>query len=333
MKLIPRIAGLCCASLLCAEAQTADTAMELARQTLAKLTLEEKLSLCHGNSTVTINAIPRVGLNEEFVMSDGPHNVRPDLDRKTFNHASRNDDYSTSLPSLSALAATWDVALAARHGQLIGQEAGNALTPVLFGDVNPSGKLPFTFPRRLADSPAHALNQYNGEKVNYAEELLVGYRWFDKKQIEPLFPFGFGLSYTTFRYNQIKLAKPGLKPGDSVAVTVDITNTGKLAGAEVVQLYVSDPKPQIGKAVRELKGFAKVALKPDETETVSLTLTPRDFAYFDVPGHQWKADAGEYVIEVGASSRDLRQKATVKLEQPFSEASASLSRSELRPAS
>jgi len=200
-----------------------------------------------------------------------------------------------------------------------GQEAGKAFASVLFGDVNPSGKLPFTFPVKLEDSPAHALDNYNGEKVNYAEGLLVGYRWFDKKDIEPLFPFGHGLSYTSFRYGSLQLSRTAFKPEESVEVSVDITNTGKRAGTEVVQLYVSDSQPKVEKAVRELKQFARVMLQPGETKSVTLPLRPRDLAYFDVAGHRWKADAGEYVLEVGASSRDLRSKAVVRLERLFSE--------------
>ncbi|HEY5793025.1 MAG TPA: glycoside hydrolase family 3 C-terminal domain-containing protein, partial [Chthoniobacterales bacterium] len=170
-----------------------------------------------------------------------------------------------------------------------GQEGGHALAAILFGDVNPSGKLPFTFPVKLADSPAHALGNYNGKSVNHAEGIFVGYRWFDAKKIEPLFPFGYGLSYTAFDYKNVKLSSPSLEPNGQVQVSVDVTNTGKRAGAEVVQLYVRDPKPPIEKAVRELKGFAKVALQAGETKTVTLTLKARDFAWFDVPGMQWKA--------------------------------------------
>jgi beta-glucosidase len=200
-----------------------------------------------------------------------------------------------------------------------GQEAGSALAAVLFGDANPSGKLPFTWPVKLADSPAHALNNYNGEKVNYAEGLLVGYRWFDKKGLEPLFPFGHGLAYTSFRYGSPKLSRTAFRPGETITVSVDLTNTGPRAGAEVVQLYVRDPQPKLEKAVRELKRFAKVLLQPGETQTITLPLAARDFAYFDAAGHQWKADAGGYVIEVGASSRDLRGTTRLELAETFTE--------------
>jgi len=153
--------------------------------------------------------------------------------------------------------------------------------------------------------------------VNYAEDIFVGYRHFDRAGIQPLFPFGHGLSYTTFGYDHLQLSKPELSPNGSLTASVDITNTGKRSGAEVVQLYLHDLRPKIDRPVRELKGFAKVALQPGETKTVQFTIQPRDLAYFDVPGQQWKADAGDYEVEIGASSRDLRQKAALRLNADF----------------
>ena len=200
-----------------------------------------------------------------------------------------------------------------------GQEGGNALAAVLFGDVNPSGKLPFTFPVKLEDSPAHALGNYNGQRVEYKEGMLIGYRWFEARKIEPLFPFGYGLSYTSFAYKNARLSQPSLSPGGQVQVSVEVTNTGHVAGAEVVELYVHDPKPAVEKAVRELKGFAKVMLAPGETRTVTLPLGARDLAYFDVAGKQWRADAGRYELSLGASSRDLRQQSSVELSETYTE--------------
>jgi beta-glucosidase len=194
-----------------------------------------------------------------------------------------------------------------------GMEAGNALAAVLFGEVNPSGKLPFTVPEKLADSPAHALADYKIEREKYAEGIFVGYRWFDHREIKPAFPFGYGLSYTSFSYQNARISSPTLGREGHCTVTVEITNTGSRAGAEVVQLYVHDTQPKIEKPVRELKNFAKVFLRPGETKTVSMDVTPRDFAYFDVAGKQWKAAAGDYELEIGASSRDLRQTARVSL--------------------
>jgi len=200
-----------------------------------------------------------------------------------------------------------------------GQAGGTALAAILFGDVNPSGKLPDTLAASREDYSD--VKNYPGanHQVNYAEGIYVGYRHFDQAGIEPLFPFGYGLSYTTFGYDHLKLSKSKLSPAGSVTASVDITNTGKRAGEEVVQLYVHDPRPQIDKPVRELKGFAKVALQPGETKTVQFAIQPRALAYFDTPGHQWKADAGDYEIQVGASSRDVRQKAGLRLAADYTE--------------
>jgi beta-glucosidase len=191
-----------------------------------------------------------------------------------------------------------------------GQEAGNALADILFGDANPSGRLPTTFPRRLEDNPAY-LN-YPGEngRVYYGEGLFVGYRYYDKKRIEPLFPFGHGLSYTTFTYERLRLNGERFGAGDEMVVEVDVTNTGRRAGAEVVQLYVRDPIANLVRPVRELKAFARVALQPGETRTVSLRLDWRALAYYDPRAAGWVAEPGEFELLVGGSSRDVRQRLT-----------------------
>jgi len=201
-----------------------------------------------------------------------------------------------------------------------GQEGGNALASILFGDVNPSGKLPTTLGARREDYPDYGNFPGVKNRVAYEEGIYVGYRHFDKENIAPLFPFGFGLSYTTFEYGPLQLSQPTLDPQGKVSVSLDVKNTGSRAGQEIVELYIHDPSPKIDKPVRELKGFAKVALAPGETKTVTIPIIPRNLAYFDVPGKQWKADAGDYEIQVGASSRDIRQKATVHLASTFTEA-------------
>ena len=202
-----------------------------------------------------------------------------------------------------------------------GQEGGNALGALLFGDAAPSGRLPDTFAAKRGDYPD--FGGFPGTKgtVRYAEGIYVGYRAFDKKGIAPAFPFGHGLSYTTFAYGKPSLSAPELRPDGTVRVSLDVTNTGKRAGTEVVELYVAgaDATPQVDRPVRELKGFARVALAPGETKPVRFDLAPRALAYFDVPGHQWKADAGSYRLDLGASSRDIRQTAVVKLAAPFTE--------------
>jgi beta-glucosidase len=188
-----------------------------------------------------------------------------------------------------------------------GMEGGNALARVLFGDVNPSGKLPATFPKKLSDSPAHALGNYPGTNgtVSYAEGLLVGYRWFDTKNIEPQFPFGFGLSYTTFQYSNLKLI-PGDGTDETVTAQFEIQNTGKVAGAEVAQLYVHEKNPALPRPEKELKGFKKILLQPGEKQTVSIPLARSTFAYYDSAQKGWVAQPDSFEIQIGGSSRDIR---------------------------
>jgi len=200
-----------------------------------------------------------------------------------------------------------------------GQEGGHAIASLLFGDINPSGKLPTTLAARREDYPDYGHFPGTDGQVTYAEGIYVGYRHFDKQKIAPLFPFGYGLSYTTFRYSHLRLSGPQMGPNGTVTASVDVTNTGQREGAEVAELYVHDPAPRIDKPVRELKGFGKVDLLPGQTKTVTMTLRPRDLAYCDVPGKQWKADAGRYEIEVGASSRDIRQQAVLRLAATYTE--------------
>ncbi len=198
-----------------------------------------------------------------------------------------------------------------------GQEGGRALAAVFFGDVNPSGHLPTTLGARREDYPDYPNFPGDGRNVRYAEGIYVGYRGFDKRQIQPLFPFGYGLSYTTFRLSNLQLSSPTLVSGGRVTANVRVTNTGQRAGAQVVQLYVCDPNPKIDKPVRELKGFAKVFLQAGQSQNVSLQLSPRDFAWCDVRAKGWRANAGTYQIEIGDSSRNLTQRATVRLADYF----------------
>jgi len=192
-----------------------------------------------------------------------------------------------------------------------GQEGGNAIANVLFGKVNPSGKLTFTIPKKLSDSPAHALGDYNGTHMTYKEGVFVGYRWFDAKNIEPLFSFGHGLSYTTFAVGKPKCSKSKMKQYGGVFVKVPVTNTGKVAGAEVVQLYVAPPTSDVERPVRELKTFGKVFLQPGETKEVEMWLSWRDLAYWHTAKSHWHVIPGTYQIEVGTSSREIRSRATL----------------------
>jgi beta-glucosidase len=193
------------------------------------------------------------------------------------------------------------------------QEQGNALADVLFGDVNPSGKLPTTFPVRLQDNPAYT--NYPGEngKVRYGEGIFVGYRYYDKKEIAPLFPFGHGLSYTAYKYSNLRLSAKSITPNELLEVQVDITNTGKIAGKEIIQLYVRDVKATVARPEKELKAFTKVELAPEQTTTVTFTIDREAFWYFDVVKNAWLIESGEFEILIGASSRDIRLKASVAL--------------------
>jgi beta-glucosidase len=192
-----------------------------------------------------------------------------------------------------------------------GQEAGNAVASILLGEVNPSGKLSTTFPKRLEDNPAF-INYPGTKEVLYGEGIFVGYRYNDKKDVEPLFPFGFGLSYTTFDYSQLQVPKSS-KIGEPIRVSVTVKNAGDVQGKEVVQLYVGDKEASLPRPPQELKGFAKVALLPGESTTVDFVLDRRAFAFYDPYQKQWRVEAGEFEILVGSSSRDIRARSTVNL--------------------
>jgi beta-glucosidase len=196
-----------------------------------------------------------------------------------------------------------------------GLEAGHAIANVLFGDVNPSGRLPVTFPRRLEDSPAHSTGDprnYPGDeekRVFYDEGIFIGYRWFDKKTIAPLFPFGYGLSYTEFEIDSVHLSKEILASSeDSLQVELELTNTGKRAGADVVQVYARDIQSSVERPPKELVGFEKVRLETGEKKKVSVKVAAHDLAFYDIDRHDWKIESGNFEILVGESSRDIRSR-------------------------
>jgi beta-glucosidase len=193
-----------------------------------------------------------------------------------------------------------------------GQEGGKALANILFGAANPSGKLPVTMPKHFEDSPAYG--HYPGErlKVNYAEGIYVGYRYFDTKKVEPQFPFGFGLSYTTFEYHGLDVhsSRVGSK---EPTVTVTVKNTGSRAGAEVVELYLHDGHSKIDRPERELKGFRRVELKPGESKQVEFWLSRQDFSYWSPEKRSWVADPGAFEVQVGGSSGDIQLKGPLEL--------------------
>ena len=197
---------------------------------------------------------------------------------------------------------------------LSGQAVGAAVVDILFGKVNPSAKLPETFPYKLEDNPSYLYYLGEGDKVEYREGVFVGYRYYDTKKMDVRFPFGYGLSYTTFAYSNLKLSAAQIKDTDTLTVSVDVTNTGSMAGKEVVQLYVSDVESTVIRPVKELKGFDKVDLQPGETKTVTFTLGKRDFAYWNTQIHDWHVESGEFRILVGKSSRDIQLEETVTVE-------------------
>lgn len=192
-----------------------------------------------------------------------------------------------------------------------GQAVGGAVLDVLFGDVNPSGHLAETFPRKLEDNPSYLYYTGEGDKTEYREGVFVGYRYYDTKKMEVLFPFGHGLSYTTFSCGNVRLDKNSITDSDTLTVAADITNTGKRAGKEVLQLYVAPPKGEVIRPVHELKGFEKVELAPGETKTVTFQLGKRAFAYYDMDMEDWRVEPGAYTIELGESSRTILQTAQV----------------------
>lgn len=208
----------------------------------------------------------------------------------------------------NAVAMPWiDSVPAIVQGWYLGSEAGNALAAVLVGDVNPSGKLPFTFPVKLEDTGAHSMGEFskNGEE-NYGEGLLVGYRWNDAKDVAPLFAFGHGLSYTTFEYGEASINRKSMREGGSVTITVPVTNTGSRAGKEIVQLYIADKEASVMRPEKELKGFAKVELAAGETKSVKFEIEKEALSFFDDKQHCWVAEPGEFEALIGAASDDIR---------------------------
>ena len=202
-----------------------------------------------------------------------------------------------------------------------GQEDGNAIAAVLYGDFDPSGKLSLTFPRTATSVPTASQDQWPGVggRSNYSERLNVGYRWYDATQTDPLFPFGFGLSYTSFQLHHLAISgsAPGVASGAiarGVRVTLDVTNTGKREGAEVVQVYVGQPAEN-REPPHQLRGFAKVELAPGETKAVDIQLNERSFSIFDLSRHRWIVPAGTYEIFAGTSSRDLPLRCSITIGQ------------------
>ena len=196
---------------------------------------------------------------------------------------------------------------------LCGQAVGEAQCALLFGEANPCGKLAETIPYKLSDNPSYLNFPGDGKVVEYKEGVFVGYRYYDTKEMPVRFPFGYGLSYTDYEYHDMKLSAKQIKDTDKLTVSVQVTNTGKMAGKEIVQVYVADKTNVVSRPCKELKGFAKVSLEPGETKTVEIELNKRSFAWYNTQMHDWYAASGDYEILVGASSADIRLRDSVEL--------------------
>ncbi|WNC73077.1 glycoside hydrolase family 3 C-terminal domain-containing protein [Thalassotalea psychrophila] len=223
------------------------------------------------------------------------------------NLLAANSDTVVFLNAGSAVEMPWvNNAKAIMWGWYGGMEGGHAYADALFGDVNPSGKMPITLPVALEDTAAIALNDYNSKESFYKEGVFIGYRWFEQQNIKPIFPFGHGLSYTTFSYDNVELSSANISSGEEVEIKVKVTNTGKVAGSEIVQLYLNDVEASVDRPAKELKGFSKVWLEPGETKTVAMTLKQRDLSFWDVNTNDWLAEAGQFDILIGASHTDIK---------------------------
>ena len=221
----------------------------------------------------------------------------------------------------NAVAMPWvDKVPAIVQGWYLGSETGHSIADILSGKANPSGKLPFTFPVTLGDSPAHAVGDYPGTRngdvwdMEYKEGILVGYRWFDTKDIKPLFAFGHGLSYTDFTYGKAAADSRKISGDDTLTVSVEVRNTGKVTGKEVVQLYISDLKSGLPRPEKELKGFRKVELAPGEARTVTFTISKDDLSFFDAEKHGWVAEPGRFKALIGSASDDIRTEVAFEME-------------------
>ncbi|MDF2472783.1 MAG: glycosyl hydrolase [Anaerocolumna sp.] len=254
-------------------------------------------------------AVIFAGLPESFESEgyDRKHMLLPDCQNKLIHEVSQvqpntivvlHNGSPIEMPWINQVAGILELYLG-------GQGVGEAAVRLLFGIANPSGKLPESFPICLANNPSYLNFPGDGHTVEYREGIYVGYRYYDKKELPVLFPFGHGLSYTTFSYTNLQLEKDNITDQDTVKVSVDITNTGKTAGKETVQLYISDLTGATNRPVRELKGFEKVFLYPGDTETVEFILDKRSFAWYHTGISDWYCATGQYAVEIGKSSRDI----------------------------
>ena len=257
-------------------------------------------------------------LTEEFESEgfDRRHLGIPALHTKLVDAVTAvNENVVVAISGGSAIEMPWaDKVKGILNCVLGGEASGSAAADILFGDVNPSGKLAETYPLSLSDNPSY--NYYPGytASVEYKESVFVGYRYYDTAEKNVLFPFGYGLSYTNFEYSDIKLSADSIKDTDKVTVSFKIKNTGAVDGAEVAQIYVTDNESTIFRPKQELKGFKKVFLKAGEEKEVSIELCKRAFAYYNVNIHDWHVESGKFTINVGSSSRDIKLSAELNVE-------------------
>ncbi|MCI0767801.1 glycoside hydrolase family 3 C-terminal domain-containing protein [Bacillus sp. TL12] len=256
-----------------------------------------------------------VGLPDRYESEgyDREHLRMPDNHRRLLEEVAEvNSNIVVVLSNGSPIEMPWvDKVKGLLEGYLGGQALGGAIADLLFGDANPSGKLAETFPKVLSDNPSYLNFPGERDKVEYKEGLFVGYRYYDTKNIEPLFPFGYGLSYTNFEYSDLSISKKEMKDTETVTVSVKVKNTGDMAGKEIVQLYVKDVESSMIRPEKELKGFEKVKLQPGEEKTITFTLDKRAFAYYHVELKDWHVETGEFEILIGKSSQDIVLKDSV----------------------
>ena len=200
----------------------------------------------------------------------------------------------------------------------LGSEAGHAIADIISGDANPSGKLPFSFPVKLNDNAAHSFGElsYPGDSINqyYKEDILVGYRWHDTKKIEPLFSFGYGLSYTSFEISEVSTDKKIFGADDQIKISCKVTNTGNVDGSEVVQVYIGKHKSNVKRALKELKGFQKVKLAKGASSEVEILVNAKDLSFYDETISNWNLEKGTYYIYVGNASNSITEKIKIKIE-------------------
>lgn len=275
--------------------------------------LQEAVQIAHDAEVAVIFAgLPDAFESEGF---DRKHLNMPDCQNELIQKVCEVQPNTVIvLHSGSPVVMPWlDQVSAVLNMYLSGQASGGAAVNLLYGKSNPSGKLAETFPLRIEDNPSYLNFPGTRYQVNYHEGIFIGYRYYDKKNMDVLFPFGYGLSYTSFAYDNLQLSKQEATDADTITVSVDVRNVGQKAGAEIIQLYVHNPNGEEIRPEKELRNFAKVFLEPGETKTVTMELNGRAFSYYHTGIHDWYAEDGEYEILIGASSRDIRLKQSIQI--------------------